>query len=135
VLNANIVGKVGWEMDIDGHHFVTDASIETGGDDLGPRPKAMILAGLVGCTGIDVKMILDKMNVFPEDIQIKVEAELSEEHPKIYTDIHLTYTFKGKDLPMERLERAVFLSQEKYCGVTAMLRKASNITHAIIVEE
>ncbi|HMM69295.1 OsmC family protein [Gudongella oleilytica] len=134
-LKANIVGNMGWEMDINGHHFITDADIETGGNDLGPRPKTMLLAGLIGCTGIDVKMILNKMNVFPDDIHIEVEAESSEDHPKIYTDIHLTYIFKGKGLPMDRLERAVFLSQEKYCGVTAMLKKSSNITHAIKIEE
>lgn len=126
---------MGWEMDINGHHFITDAAVEAGGNDLGPRPKAMLLAGLIGCTGVDVKMILDKMKVEPEDIHIEVEAEASEDHPKIYTDIHLTYIFKGKDLPLDRLERAVNLSLEKYCGVTAMLEKAANITHAIIVEE
>lgn len=126
---------MGWEMDINGHHFVTDAAVESGGNDLGPRPKAMLLAGLIGCTGVDVKMILDKMKVAPEDIHIEVEAEASEEDPKIYTDIHLNYIFKGKDLPLDRLERAVNLSLEKYCGVTAMLEKAANITHAIIVED
>lgn len=134
-LTANIIGNMGWEMDINGHHFVTDAAVETGGNDLGPRPKAMLLAGLIGCTGIDVKMILDKMKVVPEDIHIEVEALASEEDPKIYTDIHLTYIFKGRSLPLDRLERAVNLSLEKYCGVTAMLEKAANITHAIIVED
>lgn len=126
---------MGWEMDINGHHFITDAAVESGGNDLGPRPKAMLLAGLIGCTGVDVKMILDKMKVAPEDIHIEVEAEASEEDPKIYTDIHLNYIFKGKDLPLDKLERAVNLSLEKYCGVTAMLEKAANITHAIIVED
>ena len=66
---------MGWKMDINGHQFITDAAIESGGNDLGPRPKAMVLAGLIGCTGVDVKMILDKMKVFPDDINIEVEAE------------------------------------------------------------
>lgn len=133
-LKANIVGNMGWKMEINGHQFITDADVESGGNDLGPRPKAMLLAGLIGCTGVDVKMILDKMKVSPDDIHIEVEAEASETDPKIYTDIHLTYIFKGKDLPLDKLERAVNLSLEKYCGVAAMLEKSANITHAIIVE-
>ncbi|MGM0396969.1 MAG: OsmC family protein [Bacillota bacterium] len=134
-LDAKITGKVGWEMDINGHRFVTDAAVETGGEDQGPRPKVMLLASLIGCTGIDVKMILDKMKVDLQDMNISVEAEAAEDHPKVYTDIHLTFTFKGKDLPMDKLQKAVKLSQERYCGVTAMLQKAAPITYDIVVEE
>jgi len=134
-LDANIIGNMGWEMDINGHHFITDSALETGGNDKGPRPKALLLAGLIGCTGIDVKMILDKMKVDLEDMRISAEAEASEDHPKVYTDIHLTFTFKGKDLPLDKLEKAVRLSQEKYCGVTAMLQKAAPVTYDIVVEE
>lgn len=134
-LDASITGNMGWEMDINGHHFITDAALEAGGNDMGPRPKALLLAGLIGCTGVDVKMILDKMKVDLEDMRISAEAEASEDHPKVYTDIHLTFTFKGKDLPMDKLEKAVKLSQEKYCGVTAMLQKAAPVTYDIVVEE
>lgn len=134
-LDATITGNMGWEMDINGHRFVTDAAVEAGGNDKGPRPKAMLLAGLIGCTGVDVKMILDKMKVELKDMKISAEADAAEEHPKVYTNIHLTFTFKGKDLPMDKLEKAVKLSQEKYCGVTAMLQKAAPVTYGIVVEE
>lgn len=134
-LDANITGNMGWEMDINGHRFITDAAVEAGGNDMGPRPKAMLLAGLIGCTGVDVKMILDKMKIELQDMKISAEADAAEDHPKVYTNIHLTFTFKGKDLPIDKLEKAVMLSQEKYCGVTAMLQKAAPVTYDIVVEE
>lgn len=134
-VKANLKGNMAFEMDLDGHTIVTDVSKENGGDDLGPRPKVLLLSGLIGCTGIDVVSILKKMKVEYENLSIEVEAEETEEHPKIYNRIHLIYTFKGKNLPMEKLEKAVSLSQEKYCGVAAMLRKAATITYEIRIVE
>ncbi|HHU77372.1 MAG: OsmC family protein [Caldicoprobacterales bacterium] len=135
IVKAGLTGNMAFQMDLDGHKFITDASTEIGGENLGPRPKKLLLAGLIGCTGIDVVSILKKMKVEFEDMSLEVEAESSEEHPKVYTEIHLTYRFKGKDLPKDKLERAVSLSQEKYCGVSAMLRHAAPITYDIIAEE
>ena len=100
-------------------------------ENLGPRPKALLLSGLIGCTGIDVMMILNKMRVRPDDVIISVEADQTDTEPKVYKTIHLIYTFKGKDLPVEKLQRAVSLSQEKYCGVSAMREKAAPITYEI----
>jgi len=131
---ANLVDKMAFQMDLDGHKLITDASYEVGGNDLGPRPKKLLLAGLIGCTGIDVVSILKKMKVEPEKFQLEVKAGSSEEHPKVYTNIHLTYRFKGKDLPMDKLERAVQLSQEKYCAVSAMIKKAVPVTYESVVE-
>lgn len=134
-IDAQLTGNMAFEMDLDGHRFVTDTSVENGGNNLGPRPKQMLLAGLIGCTGIDVVSILNKMKVNLDGFNMQVEAESSEEHPKVYTSIHLTYIFKGKNLPKEKLERAVSLSQERYCGVSAMLKKAAPITYDIVIKE
>ena len=134
-LHAKLKGNMGFEMDLDGHKFITDASEEIGGNDLGPRPKQLLLAGLIGCTGIDVVSILKKMKVELDDLNIEVEADNTEEHPKVYETIHLTFRFKGKDLPKNKIERAVSLSQEKYCGVSAMLKKATPVTYEIVYEE
>ncbi|HLR34764.1 MAG TPA: OsmC family protein [Tissierellales bacterium] len=134
-LKANLKGNMGFEMDLDGHKFITDASEEIGGNDLGPRPKQLLLVGLIGCTGIDVMSILNKMKVEPEDLNIEVEADNTEEHPKVYENIHLTFNFKGKNLPKEKIERAISLSQERYCGVSAMLKKATSVTYDIVIEE
>lgn len=134
-LKASLTGNMGFELNLDGHKFITDASEEIGGNDLGPRPKQLLLVGLIGCTGIDVMSILNKMKVELDDLNIKVEADNTEEHPRVYENIHLTFIFKGKNLPKEKIKKAVSLSQEKYCGVSAMLKKATPITYDIIIEE
>lgn len=134
-LKGNLKENMAFEMDLDGHTFISDASEEIGGNDLGPRPKQLLLAGLIGCTGIDTMSILKKMKIEPDDLNIEVEAENTEEHPKVYENIHLTFKFKGKNLPKKKIERAVSLSQEKYCGVTAMLEKATPVTYDITIEE
>lgn len=123
-----------FQVEQDGHRFVLDASAEAGGRDLGPRPKALLLSGLGACTGIDVVGILEKMRVKLDGLEIQVSAETRDEHPRIYTGIHVRYVFRGKDLPLEKLERAVKLSEETYCGVSAMLRPAVPITTEIVVE-
>ena len=100
----------------------------------GVRPKGLLLAGLGGCTGMDVVSILEKMRVPFEGLAVEVSADQSEDHPKVFTAIRVIYRFKGRDLPMDKLERAVQLSQEKYCGVSAMLGKTAAITTEIVVE-
>lgn len=116
---------------VNGHHIVLDAVTAVGGKDQGPRPKPLILVALAGCTGMDVVSILEKMRVKPESLNIEVEGELTEEHPRYYHKLHIIYHFTGQDLPLDKLEKAIQLSQERYCGVTAMLQKAAVITHEI----
>lgn len=130
---GNLIGNTAYKMNIDGHEIIVDTNSDNGGNDLGPRPKALMLASLIGCTGLDVKMILDKMKVSVDDIQIEVKATTTENDPKVYTSFHVIYRFKGENLDIRRLERAVKLSQEKYCGVSAMLRKIGPITYEIVV--
>lgn len=133
--------KINWkeemcfDAEINGHNIILDAHESFGGKNQGPSPKPLLLVGLGGCTGMDVISILKKMKVFPEDLSIDVEAQMTEEHPKIYDKIHIKYIFKGKSLPISKIEKAVNLSQEKYCGVTAMLEKCSKITHEILLED
>lgn len=134
-LKGSLKGNMAFEMDMNGHKIITDAAVEHGGNDYGPRPKALMLAGLIGCTGIDVMLILKKMHVEIEDLKIEVEADQVDEDPKVYTYVKVLYKFKGVDLPLDKLTKAVELSQEKYCGVSAMLSKAVPITHEIIIEE
>ena len=134
-IKASLKGSMAFETNLDGHTIITDASEEIGGNDLGPRPKALLLVALIGCTGIDVTSILKKMRVEFEDLSIEVEAEDTDEIPSVYNRIHMIYTFKGKNLPMASLEKAVSLSQEKYCSVGVMLKKVAPITYEIRVEE
>lgn len=116
---------------VSGHEVIIDAVAEAGGRDLGPRPKELMLAALGGCTGMDVISILNKMRVEVDYFNVKVEAEITADHPKHYTAMHITYQFRGKDLPMDKLEKAISLSQDRYCGVSAVYRKAMKLTHEI----
>ncbi|MBN2432107.1 MAG: OsmC family protein [Acidobacteria bacterium] len=116
------------------HKIMLDAEARFGGQDKGPPPKTLVLSSLAGCTAMDVISILNKMKISPESFKVKVEADLSKEHPKVFTRIHLTYFFQGNDLPLDKLEKAVNLSQEKYCGVSAMLSKVCPLSYEIITE-
>lgn len=127
--------NMAFETDMDGHNVIIDAAKESGGDDLGPRPKKLMLTALAGCTGVDVIMILKKMKVVPEEFNVLVEADVTEEHPKHYNKMKIVYQFKGKDLPREKLEKAVTLSEEKYCGVTAVYRQTMEMSTEIRVVE
>ncbi len=124
-----------FEADVNGHKIIIDADEKVGGKDRGPRPKPMMLLALGGCTGMDVVSILKKMRVELESFNVDVEATITNEHPKYYDHFTIVYTFKGKNLPMAKLEKAVSLSQDRYCGVSEMLRKSSTLDHKIIVEE
>ncbi|HDD59631.1 MAG: osmotically inducible protein OsmC [Thermoplasmata archaeon] len=117
------------------HWIVLDGEEKFGGYMAGIRPMEALLVSLGSCTGMDVAAILGKMGVEYSSFEIEIKGERAEEHPKVYTRIHLKYIFRGKDLPIDKLKRAVELSQTRYCSVTAMLSKAAEITWEIVVEE
>lgn len=129
------IGNLAYEYEVNGHKIITDTSKENGGDDLGPGPKRLLLVGLIGCTGIDVAAILKKMRVIYDDLTIEAETHLTDEHPKVYENIHLVYKFKGENLPLDSINKAVQLSMNKYCGVSAMLAKATPITYEVVLED
>lgn len=110
-----------------GHDLIIDGDTSVGGMDAGPRPKELLLYALMGCTGMDVVALLRKMKVIDRmtSFRMEVDYEVASEHPKVYTKMHLKYYFKfDGEPPREQVEKAVNLSQEKYCGVSAMLKKA-----------
>jgi putative redox protein len=118
---------------IDGHKIVIDAAEEFGGRNKGPTPKPLVLTSLCGCTGMDVVSILRKMKIDFSGFKVTAKAEIADEHPKVYKKIDLIYEFKGKDLPPDKLKKAVELSQERYCSISAMLRKACQLNYEIKV--
>ena len=132
-VNVTLLDKMAFEADVNGHKLVIDAAPAVGGEEKGPRPKPLMLVALAGCTGMDVISILRKMRVEVQDFKVTVEADMTEEHPMHYTSMHVIYEFTGKDLPQEKLERAVQLSQDNYCGVNAVYKKALQVTHEIRV--
>lgn len=126
-------GEMAFEAEVNGFKIVIDAEEKVGGQNKGPRPKPLTLASLGGCTAMDVISILKKMRVEPEWFNVEVEGELTEEHPKYYHTIRITYQFKGENLDMEKLKKAVDLSQERYCGVSALLSKGARLESRIVV--
>jgi putative redox protein len=108
-----------------------DAAEESGGQGKGLRPKAMMLTALAGCTAMDVASLLKKMRAEVADFKIEVEANLTEEHPKVYDKVKVIYKFYDKDFQKDKIEKAVNLSVERYCGVFEMFRKFSDISHEI----
>lgn len=133
-INVTWSGEMAFEAEVNDFKIKIDADEQVGGKNTGPRPKPLTLVSLGGCTGMDVISILAKMRVVPDYFNVEVTGQLTTEHPKYYDKIHIVYTFSGNDLPMDKLEKAISLSQERYCGVSEMLRKAAAITHEIIVE-
>ena len=121
----------------DSNHWVTmDGPENFGGSNAGIRPKELILLALAGCTGSDVISILEKKRTPLDDFEINIKADVSDEHPQVFTKIDLEYVFYGKNLNVKDIERAIDLSQTKYCSVTAMLQKSVEILHTYrIVEE
>jgi putative redox protein len=105
-------------------------TIDTGRKE-GPGPKSLLLSGLAGCSGIDVVEILKKKRVEFSDFSIDVEAETVEEHPKVFKDIFVTYTIKTDPSNEDKVKKAIKLSLEKYCGVSAMLKKNSAIHYKL----
>ncbi|HJN06330.1 MAG TPA: OsmC family protein [Bacteroidales bacterium] len=128
-------GDMAFEAEVDNFKIKLDAEPKVGGNNTGPRPKPLTLVALGGCTGMDVISILSKMRVKPDYFNVEVSGELTEEHPKYYHKIHVRYIFRGEDLPLAKLKKAINLSQERYCGVNEMLRKSSIITHDIVIED
>jgi putative redox protein len=120
----------------DSNHWVTvDGSPEFGGSNAGSSPKELVLMGLAGCTSSDVINILNKKRVNLSDYEVNIKAEVSDEHPKVFTSINLEYVFYGKNINEKDVERAIELSQTKYCAVTQMLIKSVNITHTYKIIE
>ena len=112
-----------------GHAVVMDGSPEMGGRNLGPRPMEMLLMGAGGCTSVDVIMILQKSRQDVVDCEVDISAERADDHPKVFTKIHMHFTVKGRNLKPETVERAIKLSAEKYCSASIILAHTAQMTH------
>lgn len=134
VVSTRWLENMAFESEINGHKFTIDAKEEVGGQDKGPRPKPLMLAALGGCTSMDVVSILKKMRVELKSLNVIVEGELSEEHPKRFTKMHVIYEVEGDDLPLDKIEKAISLSEDKYCGVSAVYKEVIEITSEVRIK-
>jgi putative redox protein len=117
-----------------GHSIVMDASKQGGGESLGFSPLQLLLAALGGCTGIDIVGIMRKQRQKVDDIEIVVSGERVKEPPRVYSNIHVEYMIKGKDIKEKAVKRAIQLSEDKYCSVGAMLKAKAKVTSSYTIQ-
>lgn len=118
-----------------GHAVVMDGAPDIGGKNLGPRPMEMLLMGAGGCTSVDVIMILQKSRQDVVDCEVEIDAERAEDHPKVFTKVHMHFTVKGRKLDPKVVDRAIKLSAEKYCSASIILGKTAEMTHDFEIVE
>lgn len=133
-INVNWDGGMAFSADLDGHKLVVDAPTEAGGTDSGPRPKVLMLMALGGCTGMDVVSLLKKMRVEVESFNMRISGDITEEHPKQFESMKLIYEFTGKDLDEVKIKKAIDMSMDKYCGVSATYKKVLDFTYEIVIK-
>src|SRR4030042_841459 len=124
-----------FEANVNGYRILIDADPEFGGQKRGPKPKPLMLVALAGCTGMDVVSLLKKMRVEYKKLDIIVEGNTADEHPKKFLEVKVIYELTGTNIDRDKVEKAVGLSQEKYCGVTASLNESIELTYEIIIRE
>ncbi len=132
-MNATVRWATGMRfagMPESGPGITLDAMPEHGGSGQGPSPMETVLLALGGCTGMDVVSILGKMRAPLEGLEIRITADRAPTHPQVFTRIALEYVFSGPGLQADQVKRAVELSQERYCSVSAMLRRTADLTYS-----
>ncbi len=125
---VSFVGETG-----SGHALVIDGAPEHGGRNLGVRPMELLLMGMASCTAFDVLLILRKARQAVADCVVTAEGTRADDPPRVFTRIHVTYTVAGRGLDRRQVERAVRLSEEKYCSATVMLAKTAEVTSEVVV--
>jgi len=136
-MKASVKWKEGMAFDasLDGFNFTIDAHPDFGGQKKGPMPKGLTLVSLAGCTAMDVISILGKMRINVDHFEVDTDARIAPEHPKKITEIVIKYIFKGENLPLEKLEHAITLSYETYCGVIETLRSVVKLSYEIYIND
>jgi len=118
-----------------GHTLTMDGAPDIGGRNLASRPMEVVLMGMGGCTAIDVVSMLKKQRQDIEGVEVALVAERAQDHPMVFTEVKLVYTVRGRKLNKALVERAVSLSDEKYCSATAMIKKSAKVSHEVLLVE
>ncbi|MEO6134712.1 MAG: OsmC family protein [Ginsengibacter sp.] len=130
-IKVDFKSGMNFSTNINGHLLQIDQDESAGGTDLGPRPKALMLASLGGCTGFDIVSILNKMRVTFSNFSINIEGNLSDTEPAIYNKVMLNYIIMVDEADEPKMEKAVKLSKEKYCGVSKMFESFAEVAFTI----
>ena len=123
--------KTHFTSSVNDHDIEFDKLPVHGGDDKGPRPKQLILSAIGGCAGMEIISILDKMRLKIDGLEISVTGELTSGQPKMYKTVEIVVKVKSKDPDKEKIERAILLAVDKYCGVISMVRHFAQVTSEI----
>jgi putative redox protein len=135
-MTAVAVCEAGMQFQVEcgsGHQLLLDAAEHNGGQDSGPRPMEMLLVALATCAGMDVLSILRKKRQQVTRYEVRVHGARAEDHPMIFTDITVAHLLTGTTIQPEAVQRAIELTEEKYCGATAMLGKSAKIRHTFSI--
>ncbi len=130
--------EMGMRFDVEtgsGHHVILDAAEHNAGQDSGPRPMEMLLVALASCSGMDIITILRKKRQEITGYELLVRGMRAEEHPKVFLDITVEHIFTGHNIRPEAVERAIELTEDRYCGASAMLGKTATIKHTFLIVE
>jgi putative redox protein len=130
-VNVKWIDGMSFEAEAMNFKINMDADPEVGGRNKGPKPKLLLLAALAGCTGMDVVSLLNKMRIKFSELNIRVDGNTVDEHPKRFTNITITYELIGKNVDRNKVEKAIVMSQEKYCSVSATLKESVKIDYLI----
>jgi putative redox protein len=114
-----------------GHAVVMDGAPDAGGRNMGLRPMEMLLLGLAGCSAFDVVLILKRGRENITDCVVEVDGDRADTDPKVFTNVRMNYRITGRNLDRNKVERAVKLSEEKYCSASAMFSKTAQMSHTI----
>ena len=134
-VNVKWVDGMAFEADVMGYKIMIDSDPNYGGQRKGPKPKPLMMVALAGCTGMDIVSLLQKMRVEYDELDIFVEGELSEEHPKKFQRMTVIFKLKGENIDRKKVEKAIDLSKEKYCGVSASYKEAMEIDYRLEITE
>jgi len=130
-INVQWLEGMSFEAEIDGFKIAIDADPEFGGKSKGPKPKPLMMVALAGCTGMDIVSLLNKMRVDYESLNVIIEGDLTEEHPKHFTRMKVIYELKGKNINIKKVQKAIDLSKEKYCGVSYSYKGVMDLEYEI----
>jgi len=134
-INVKWLDGLSFEADLKGFKIIIDADPEHGGQNKGPKPKPLMMVALAGCTGMDFVSLMNKTRVPYKSLNIRVIGDITEDHPKKFIKMKMIYEVTGKDIDIKKIEKAVELSKEKYCGVSASYKEAMEIDHEIKIIE
>lgn len=130
--------ETGMRFDVEtgsGHHILLDAAEHNGGQNAGPQPMEMLLVSLASCAAMDIISILRKKRQDITAYEVRVWGGRTEEYPRVFVEIIVEHIFSGQNIQPEAVKRAIELTEERYCGASAMLGKTATLKHTFLITE